>query len=59
METIKIQINHKEPLTLSKLATILYDEIEDYFNFLSSFILPNETFITDVTHFRKTFIFGR
>ncbi len=57
METIKIQVNHKEPLTISILATILYDEIgeeydlsleeiEDYFTFLSSNILPNETFIT-------------
>ena len=57
METIKIQINHKEPLTLAKLATILYDEIgeeydltlediEEYFTFLSSTFLPNETFIT-------------
>lgn len=57
METIKIQINHKEPLTINRLANILYDEIgeeydlsleeiEDYFTFLSSFILPNETFIT-------------
>ena len=57
METIKIQINHKEPLTLNKLATILYDEIgeeydlrleeiEDYFTFLSSIILANDTFIT-------------
>ncbi len=57
METIKIQINHKQPLTLKKLATILYDEIgeeydlsleeiEDYFTFLSSIILPNGTFIT-------------
>jgi len=57
METIKIQVNHKEPLTLSKLSNILYDEIgeeydlslediEDYFTFLSSSCLPNETFIT-------------
>ncbi len=57
METIKIQINHKEPLTLNTLATILYDEIgeeydlrleeiEDYFTFLSSIILVNDTFIT-------------
>jgi len=57
METIKIQINHKEPLTLAKLAAILYDEIgeeydlilediEEYFTFLSSTFLPNETFIT-------------
>ncbi len=57
MEIIKIQINHKQPLTLKKIATILYDEIgeeydltleviEDYFNFLSSSILPNATFIT-------------
>ena len=57
METIKIQINHKEPLTLNKLANILYDEIgeendlslvkiEDYFTFLISTVLPNETFIT-------------
>ncbi|MEA3387506.1 MAG: hypothetical protein U9Q66_03910 [Patescibacteria group bacterium] len=59
METIKIQINHKEPLTINKLATILHDEIgeeydlslediEDYFTFLSSNFLPNETFITVV-----------
>ena len=57
METIKIQINHKQPLTLNKLANILYDEIgeeydlnleeiEGYFTFLSSTILPNDTFIT-------------
>lgn len=57
METIKIQVNHKEPLILNRLATILYDEIgetndisleeiEDYFNFLSSTLLPNDTFIT-------------
>lgn len=57
MEIIKIQINHKEPLTLKKIATVLYneigeeydlslEEIEDYFTFLSSTILPNDTFIT-------------
>ena len=57
METIKIQINHKEPLTIDILANILYDEIgeeynfsleeiEEYFTFLSSIILPNDTFIT-------------
>ncbi len=57
METVKIQVNHNQPLTVKKLATILYDEIgeeydlileeiEDYFSFLSSSILPNETFIT-------------
>jgi hypothetical protein len=57
METIKIQINHKTPITLNILSTILYDEIgeeydlskediEDYFTFLYSNILPNETFIT-------------
>ena len=57
METIKIQIHHKEPLTLNKLANILYDEIgeeydlsleeiEAYFIFLSTSVLPNETFIT-------------
>jgi hypothetical protein len=57
MKTIKIQINHKKPLTLNKLANILYDEIgeeydlsleeiEDYFTFLNSNILPNDTFVT-------------
>ena len=57
METIKIQINHTEPLTLKKIATILYDEIgeindlslediEEYFTFLSTNLLPNETFTT-------------
>lgn len=57
METIKIQINHKEPLTVKKLATILYDEIgeeydlvlediEEYFTFLSCTLLLNETFIS-------------
>lgn len=57
METIKLQINHKEPLTVKKLATVLYDEIaeindltlddiEEYFTFLSSSILPNNTFIS-------------
>jgi len=60
METIKIQINHKEPLTVKKLATVLYDEIgeindltlddiKEYFTFLSSSILPNETFISIIT----------
>jgi len=57
METIKIQINHKEPLTVNKFVTILYSEIgeeydlslediESYFTFLSSNVLPNDTFIT-------------
>ena len=57
METIKIQINHKNPLTIYKLANSLYDEIgqkydvslediEGYISFLSSNVLPNETFIT-------------
>jgi len=57
METIKIQINHKEPLRVRKLATVLYDEIgeeydlglediEEYFTFLSSTLLLNETFIS-------------
>jgi len=59
MQTIKIQIHHKEPLTVKKLATILYDEIgeeydlmiediEDYFTFLSCTFLPNGTFISVV-----------
>jgi len=45
METTKIQVNHKEPLTINRLANILYDEIgeindlslediEDYFIFV-------------------------
>lgn len=57
METIKIQINHKEPLRVRKLATVLYDEIgeeydlileeiEEYFTFLSCTLLLNETFIS-------------
>ncbi len=57
MEIIKIQINHKEPLTLKNIANILYDEIgeeydlslediEEYFTFLHFNLLPNETFIT-------------
>jgi len=60
METIKIQINHTEPLTLKKIATILHDEIgeindlslediEEYFTFLSTNLLPNETFISVIT----------
>ena len=60
METIKIQINHKNPLTVNKLATVLYDEIgeinnlsieeiREYFTFLSSSILPNDTFISVLT----------
>ncbi len=59
MQTIKIQIHHKEPLTVKKIATILYDEIgeeydlmiediEDYFTFCSCTVLPNETFISVV-----------
>ncbi len=60
METIKIQINHTQPLTLKKIATILYEEIgeindlglediEEYFTFLSTNLLPNETFISVIT----------
>jgi hypothetical protein len=33
MKTIKIQINHKKPITLNKLANILYDEIGKEYDF--------------------------
>lgn len=60
METIKIQINHKNPIFTRDLATILYnqigeeydlseDEIKDYFEILSIILLPNDTFVTVLT----------
>ena len=52
METIKIQINHTEPLTLDILAIPLYDmigeeynreidEVKSYFTFDYCYVLPD------------------
>lgn len=60
METIKIQINHTSPITISVLSSLLYDEIgeeynieldtiKEYFDFKYVYALPNESFVTIVT----------
>ena len=57
METIKIQIIHEGLITKKELSTFLYDEIgeeynlskediEDLFEILDTFLLPNNTFST-------------
>jgi len=60
METFKIQIIHEELITKKELSTILYneigeeynlseDDIEDLFEILDTFLLPNNTFSTNFT----------
>jgi hypothetical protein len=55
MYNIKVQINHKETITINELALLLFnkigeeydleiEEIQNYFSFESLLMLPNETF---------------